>query len=317
MSKRLTQEEFLSKVHKLNPNLEVIDPYVNAKTKLRVRCKKCGREWTSLGGSLTIGYGCLHCASVAREDKKRISTQTFAEKLRRVNDQLAVIGEYTGAQNSVVVKCEICGLEFSKQANHLLEGSGCPSCWSEWRRKKLRLSQAQFSDMLADVHPDIQVSKEEGNFYIDQMTPIKFTCSNGHTFYRRPNNMLVNQSGCPTCREPSGEKKIRQFLEKNSIDFEAQKKFPDCIDKFPLPFDFYLPQYNMAIEFDGQQHYRPVKFYGGDDDFELRKNHDATKTKYCLDNGIKLIRIPYFDFSNIEHILSKIILDQPLATLCK
>lgn len=72
----------------------------------------------------------------------------------------------------------------------------------------------------------------------------------------------------------------------------------------PLPFDFYIPKNNILIEYDGEQHYKSVKMWGGDNAFEKRKLHDSIKTKYCLDNKIKLLRIPYWDFDNIDEILN-------------
>lgn len=86
----------------------------------------------------------------------------------------------------------------------------------------------------------------------------------------------------------------------NEIDFEQEKRFYDCRDVKPLPFDFYLPQYNLIIEFDGQQHFREVY----NRDFETTKKHDEIKNKYCEDNDIDLLRIPYWDGNDIEKIIS-------------
>ena len=95
----------------------------------------------------------------------------------------------------------------------------------------------------------------------------------------------------------------------SNILFEKQKRFSDCRDKNPLPFDFYLPEYNMCIEYDGRQHFEPVNFGGGlqetKDNFQLTNRHDKIKTQYCIDNNIKLLRIPYTELKNITTILKE------------
>ena len=87
-----------------------------------------------------------------------------------------------------------------------------------------------------------------------------------------------------------------------------QYKFKDCKCSRCLPFDFYLPDYNILVEYDGEQHYYPVSFGGINDDksldrFIITKIHDTIKTIYAKNNNIKLIRIPYYEFDNIEKIL--------------
>ena len=95
----------------------------------------------------------------------------------------------------------------------------------------------------------------------------------------------------------------------NNIDFKFQKKFDGCKGiRRKLPFDFYLTEYNICIEFDGRQHHKPVKFNGMDlkratEIFEKTKINDNIKNLYCKDNDIKLLRIPYWEKDNIEDIL--------------
>ena len=72
-----------------------------------------------------------------------------------------------------------------------------------------------------------------------------------------------------------------------------------------LPFDFYLPKYNICIEYDGQQHYKIDCFNNTLLDLMNLRYRDDIKTNYCQQNNIKLIRIPYWDFDNIESILIK------------
>lgn len=105
------------------------------------------------------------------------------------------------------------------------------------------------------------------------------------------------------CLISVGEEQIREFLDNHEIKYVRQKRFCDCKDQKPLPFDFYLPQYNIAIEYDGMYHYKNVR--GKQDDYNKMKYHDQIKTQYCIDNNIQLIRIPYWERHNIKSILEQ------------
>lgn len=107
-----------------------------------------------------------------------------------------------------------------------------------------------------------------------------------------------------------GENTIWKWLVENRIEFEHQKKFVDCRDKKPLPFDFYLPAYNLCIEFQGSQHYDPG-FYirmkksikEGTIKYKLQKKHDRIKKQYCKIHNINFLEIKYNE--SIEDKLNK------------
>lgn len=81
----------------------------------------------------------------------------------------------------------------------------------------------------------------------------------------------------------------------------------DCRFKKPLPFDFFLPEYNQCIEYNGQQHYEPYPRFGGQEAFEKTKIRDNIKRNFCSNSNIGLIEISYLDFDNIEALLSNIL----------
>jgi len=78
-----------------------------------------------------------------------------------------------------------------------------------------------------------------------------------------------------------------------SINFTQQKKFKECKDKKVLPFDFYLNDLNICIEFDGKHHFCKYEYWGGNSKLEYTQKHDQIKNIYCKENKIKLIRIKY------------------------
>ena len=110
------------------------------------------------------------------------------------------------------------------------------------------------------------------------------------------------------CYNSFGENKIRKFLKSKKIKFFEEYKFSDCINIRPLRFDFYLPKKNICIEYDGRFHFEMKEdFYGDKAEQVLLENQqrDKIKDEYCFKNNIKLIRIPYWEFENIEEILVK------------
>ena len=116
--------------------------------------------------------------------------------------------------------------------------------------------------------------------------------------------------GCSLCNKKSkGEIKITRFLTNNNIKFERDKRFDDCRNILPLPFDFYIPKYNLCIEFDGIQHFQNTNWYGKMSNEEMKENlksnqlRDQIKNDYCKKNGINLLRIRYDE--NVEEKLIK------------
>lgn len=132
---------------------------------------------------------------------------------------------------------------------------------------------------------------------------LKVMCPQGHTFKISYSKFYTGRR-CSVCSSSSGEQKIFNILELRNIKQSKQYCFKDCRLTNPLPFDFYLPDYNCCIEFDGEQHFK-VDCFENSNIVNLMniKYRDNIKNQYCKDNNIPLIRIPYWDFNNIENIL--------------
>lgn len=141
--------------------------------------------------------------------------------------------------------------------------------------------------------------------YIKSIIKIGCDINNSHKFEIRFSDFKYNNRGCPLCNESKGEKEIAKYLNNNNIEYNPQYKFEDCKFYKQLPFDFYLPQYNICIEYDGEQHFEIIEYFDGFNGFVERKIRDTIKNIYCQQNNIKLIRIPYWDYKNIEKILIK------------
>ena len=124
-----------------------------------------------------------------------------------------------------------------------------------------------------------------------------------HGIFKQTLKKHLSGNGCPICKESQGEKKVRLYLECNNSIFDTQKFFNDCKNINPLPFDFYLPKYNLCVEYDGIQHFEKREFFGGINGFNKLIKNDQIKNSFCKKNNIDLLRIPYYDYNNIEKIL--------------
>jgi hypothetical protein len=139
--------------------------------------------------------------------------------------------------------------------------------------------------------------------YENNQKKVIIICKTHGEFQQVPSSHLSG-TGCPNCNESKGEKKIVKYLKQHNIDFLRQYKFDNCIGiRYKLPFDFYLPSMRTAIEFDGIQHFQPLKIFGGTEAFEKLKINDKIKNDYCEDNYINLIRIRYDQMNDIYRIL--------------
>jgi hypothetical protein len=126
-----------------------------------------------------------------------------------------------------------------------------------------------------------------------QTDKIEIICPIHKSFFRSIYSHKIKKQGCPHCRDSKGELKIVEFLSSNNINYTRNKSFDDCVYIQKLKFDFYLYEYNTCIEFDGEQHFRPVSIFGGDDQFIINKIRDNIKNEYCKNKNINLIRIKY------------------------
>jgi len=139
--------------------------------------------------------------------------------------------------------------------------------------------------------------------YINGNTSVSIICKSHGLFRQKPSIHI--RSGCPVCSESKGEREIRKYLDKNFIFYEREYKFKDCKNILPLRFDFYLPKYRTAIEFDGIQHYEPMEYFGGLEAYNRLKINDKIKSDYCEDNYIELIRIRYDQLDRVFDILKE------------
>lgn len=240
------------------------------------------------------GSGCPDCSK-----NKKYTTESYIKKANIVhkNKYDYSLTEYKNAHSEIIILCEKHGKFEHLPHNHLLKNTGCPTCELE----KRFLTKEEFIEKANNVH-NFKYNYDNV-VYVDNKTYVYISCPTHGEFKQKPAKHLLNQ-GCPHCNKSKGELFIRNYLITNNIKYEEQKMFNDCKNIRKLKFDFYLPEKNICIEYDGIQHYEISDYFGGYDKLEKQNIRDNIKTKYCLDNIIKLIRKRYDD--NIEEKMKNI-----------
>lgn len=295
MSKKKTHEEYVAEVAAINPNIEVVGEYKKSYISIEHKCKKCGNVWFPIPNNILKGTNCPKCTPFP---KKRKTHEQYVAEVLSINSDIDVIERYNGSLTPIRHKCKICGNIWSVRPNSILLGTGCPVCSG-----CIKKTHEQYVKELKSVNPNIVVVGE----YVNNATKIMHKCiKDGYEWLLSPSNALKGK-GCPRCNTPTsskGEKIISDFLNKYNILYEPQKTFDGCKDKVALRFDFYLSEYNILIEYNGIQHYKPIDYFGGEDSFECGVYHDKIKADYCAKNNITLITIPYY--ADIHEELDKL-----------
>ena len=280
--------EMSESIHEKNYNYSMVE-YKNMISKIKIFCKKHGIFEQTPQNHLK--YGCKKCSF----EKKRSNIQDFIERSNIVHKNLYnyTLTDYDTMHKKVKILCKEHGIFEQSPANHL-SGKKCPKC-----SKNHKKSIDNIIIKLKKLHQD-KYLYHLSNF--DKTSnKIDIFCIKHGIFQQTLNNHLDGH-GCPDCNDSSGEKIISNILKEKKINFVKQKKFKNCKDVRTLSFDFYLPEQNMCIEYDGVQHFKPIERWGGEKNYKIIKSHDEIKNKFCNKEKILLLRITYKD--NIESKLN-------------
>lgn len=269
--------------------LDVIKNYKNGKTYCKCQCS-CEQHTikmvykNSLLNGESQSCGCL-CLELKR---KRTRSNRVGERFGSLVIK-EMLYRYKGEKTYCICQCD-CGNEHICSLSNLTSGHttscGCTTMDKCWDGRRTNLCGVRFGNLIV---------KEMLYGYKNKQTYCKCDCDCGNETIVHIGNIRSGRTSSCGCLEGKsiGEKLINDILTKNCIDFIPQKRFDDCKNILTLPFDFYLPKYNTCIEFDGIQHFKPIEFFGGENEFKRLKTNDTIKTEYCRLNNINLIRLPY------------------------
>lgn len=288
MGVRKTHQQFINEMKVKHPNLEILNEYFNSSTRIKYYCKKCGLYWEAKASKLSLGRGCPRCAG-----NKRKTHEEYVKEVAKINPNIEVISEYVSTAQKVTFKCKKCGCEWTTCPGNVLKGKGCYWCGKKSMGLKMRKSDDEFKQDIKRKNPEIEVI----GTYTKDKVKVLCRCSRcSNEWYAFPSS-LQGGHGCPYCKSSNGERAVRTFLHDNNIEYISQYKFDDLVglNGGLLSYDFYLPQYNILIEYQGKQHKMPIEHFGGQETFKIQKEHDKRKRNYAFKHHIKLIEIWYYE----------------------
>lgn len=278
--------------------------YKNYLTPIKYKCE-CGEFfYCRIGDVKKLNKKSCNKCSIKNSDKMRKYTKEYVENyLNKYGCKL--IGEYKNSYSVINIQCK-CGNEFTTKFNTFIKNKHkcCKKCSAIEGSKKKRLKIEYVKSEIEKENYKL-ISTE----YVSNRTKLKIKhCKCGHEF-EMCFDMFQRGNRCPYCYNSKGENKIKKWLELNNIKYKEQYIFEDLrgIGGGPLRFDFAIfkdGDLTMLIEYDGELHYNPFR-KDKNSQMKLQKvqKHDQIKNDYCKDNNIKLLRIKYTEFNNIENIL--------------
>lgn len=297
--KKKTHEQYVEEVNRISPNIEVIGKYIDNKTPILHRCKIDGHIWPARPSNILRGKGCPICKKLKLHCLKVRSHNEYVKMVNDIDPNIEVLGEYVDEKTPILHRCRIDGYEWYPLPDNILRGHGCPQCFIKRSSVIRTKTHEEFLYNVGNATNDIDVI----GTYVNANTPILCRCKIcGREWSPLPSNILSGH-GCPQCCLSFGEKAVSLYFKNNDIWYESQKTFDGCRNKKMLPFDFYIPEYCMCIEYDGLQHFEPIDFFGGEEGFKQRKINDNIKTEFCKQNNIQLLRIRYDE--DIESVLDE------------
>ena len=282
--KRLSQEEFIERVNELHNKKYIYTKvnYKNSETPVCVICPIHGEFWIKPELHLR-GHGCPKCA----KSGIKYTTETFIEKAKERHKDKYIYTKvnYIDSQTPVTITCPIHG-DFQQNPRKHLQGMECPLCTKERIRKLFAYTLEEYIEAVNRMHNnkyDYHLIKEykNGRQYIDVICPI-------HGKFKTMADSHLRGHGCPQCATENNisETKIYEYIKDNiNRRIVKQKKFKWLNGK---SLDIYIPSMNIAVEYQGRQHFVPVSIYGGEKHFLKQKQRDIDKYNECKEHNIKL-----------------------------
>ena len=299
--------------------VDVKDLSSGSNKEVKILCDYCGEEYYKNYQNYLKSHkysnkdACNNCKHLkSNEIRHKINIDRLWKDLEDACNDFGYIlltkkEEYVGNKMKIHYICPKHG-EQNSIANNLKRGHGCYHCGKEISRNKQLNTTEYITTIIESTNNNKLLNADE--YKGAHTMNLNILCSCGNIF---TTSFHGYKHGTNRCRECSmsmstNEKRIYDFLTECNIAFVQEKTFDGCKDKKLLPFDFYIPKYNLCIEFDGQQHYdnyyyktlKPTVDYVS---LEYTQKHDKIKTDYCANNNINLLRIPYWEENNIENLI--------------
>lgn len=301
-----TTQQFKEEVYSLVGNeYSVLGKYVNSKTKIKVKHNKCNSIYQVKPTDFLEGVRCPNCYGTPKK-----TTQQFKEEVYDlVGNEYSVLDEYINAYTKIRMKHNKCGTTYKVVPSSFIQGRRCPNC-----AYGHKLTTKEFAQQLREVVGNEYELISECNGSKSKVDLLHKKCGEIHRVI--PNDFINHGSRCSCERTYKGEDKIKDYLDNHSIKYEQHKKFDWLNYQGQQHLDFYLEDYNLAIEYDGVQHFELVNWNGNlslkEQERNLKDNilRDKNKDELLKEHSINLLRISYIKFDNINNILDEVLYDK-------
>ena len=266
-------------------------------------CLKCDKIliYTTLNGFCIANERqsvCKACSLTGRPCKRKMTREQFiaraSEKHNNRYDYSQTV--YNGVDNRLTIICPIHGVFEQTGTNHLYSGHGCIKCRSDKQRKLQTTFIAEAMFRHGHLYNYDQVE------YKNAHIKVKIICAKHGEFYQSPNRHIQGE-GCPSCCHKN-EHEVGQILRELFPDWQITprkllwKSYKDYTTKRFCDFFLQKNDKRIVVEYDGEQHFRPVRLGGmsqskADEKFKKQQIIDCLDAQFCNENGILLFRIKY------------------------
>lgn len=240
------------------------------------------------------GGGCMKCARELSHKKQRYTNEEFIARLKEIYgdkyDYSKV--DYKGNKTKITLICPEHG-EFYKKASDLLnKKTGCPLCNQEHKRKYFALGKDEFVKRCTELFNGKYTY--DNVKYVNNATKVLITCPKHGDFLCTPANHLLGR-GCPICKAENNvyEERIYNILKTIFDEQDIERQYSADWIKHGKTIDFFIAKYNLAIEHQGSQHFKPVGLFGGEEKYKRTIELDKEKFNECKENGVELLYFAY------------------------
>ena len=298
------KNHFLERLSKLYSDYELISEFVDGDTFITLKYKN-GYIWKTKPRYLD---GKRQCIEIAKKDSKKSIKKHNIDSYSEIfykqfsKEEYKILSrELNGLYDTITILHSKCNKSFDITAKYMIHNNkGCPYCYGK-SKLSIETYQERFNIKGLSDYKILSIESKKGHIY----GKIKHNCdlcSNAEFTIRLSDMLSVHNQKCPKCallkKESYASQEIESYLIKNHIKYEKEKTFEGCKFKSKLRFDFYLPDYDLIIEYDGIQHFKPREFWGGEEGLKITQKRDKCKNDWCIKNNKDILRIKY----NQNHI---------------
>lgn len=277
----ISNDDYISRLRRVNDSIMPIEPYINNSTKTAVQCTKCKHIWSPRPADLFMGKGCPNCANIKKGVDKRKTDEEFKTEIAIKNPYIDVLECYVNDKTKILVKCRDCGNEWRATPNNLLKGKRCPKCARVDAVAKRTYSGAtnrkktneEFIRQIQDINPLIEIKET----YNGDAVPLIVQCKQCNYSWRATPSMLLRGSGCPRCARSQSSFMEQYIYWAFVYALGEDKVLYRNRTLIGNELDICIPEKNLAIE--------PGGYYYHKENLDL----DIAKIEKCKQIGIRLI----------------------------